>query len=108
MEKVNGIGGLFFPAKDPDGLAEWSFTHLGISLVTMDDDELPWWQEAGPSGIAPPFLRRRSTLAIPRKPGWLIFVYPVLTPWFSNRAPRGFPLRWTGNLPERPVHSKKT
>lgn len=44
MEKVNGIGGLFFPAKDPDGLAEWSFTHLGISLVTMDDDELPWWQ----------------------------------------------------------------
>lgn len=70
MEKVNRIGGLFFPAKDPDGLAEWSFTHLGISLVTMDDDELPWWQETGPSGIAP-FPETTEYLGDPTKT-WMV------------------------------------
>lgn len=29
MEKVHGIGGFFFRARDPDGLAKWYATHLG-------------------------------------------------------------------------------
>ena len=41
MEKVNGIGGLFFGAKDPNGLAQWYFTHLVMRLsprTTTNDD----------------------------------------------------------------------
>jgi glyoxylase I family protein len=53
MEKVNGIGGLFFRAKDPDSLGLWYRNHLGIPLVPKDYNELPWWQEAGPSGMGP-------------------------------------------------------
>ena len=30
MEKVTGIGGIFFKAKDPDKLREWYRKHLGI------------------------------------------------------------------------------
>ncbi len=33
MEKVNGIGGLFFRSKDPKGLALWYEQHLGVSQV---------------------------------------------------------------------------
>jgi catechol 2,3-dioxygenase-like lactoylglutathione lyase family enzyme len=53
MEKVSGIGGIFFRAKDPGALARWYDDHLGISPVPAHYDERPWWQEAGPSGFAP-------------------------------------------------------
>jgi glyoxylase I family protein len=53
MEKVNGIGGLFFRAGDAAGLARWYRDHLGIPPAPTDYSELPWWQEAGPSGIGP-------------------------------------------------------
>ena len=33
MEKVTGIGGLFFRAKDPKALAKWYSDHLGIDLA---------------------------------------------------------------------------
>jgi glyoxylase I family protein len=33
MEKVHGIGGFFFRASDPDGLAKWYATHLGVDLT---------------------------------------------------------------------------
>jgi hypothetical protein len=35
MEKVRGIGGLFFPAHDPVGLAGWYRDHLGITPVAF-------------------------------------------------------------------------
>jgi glyoxylase I family protein len=53
VEKVSGIGGLFFRAKDPKGLAEWYRAHLGINLVPTDYDSSPWQQEAGPTAFAP-------------------------------------------------------
>jgi glyoxylase I family protein len=53
MEKVNGIGGLFFRAKEPDILARWYRDHLGIPLVPKGDGEEPWWQEAGTTVFAP-------------------------------------------------------
>ena len=49
MEKVQGIGGFFFRARDPAVLAAWYQTHLGIG-------EPPWglWsQGAGPTVFAP-------------------------------------------------------
>ncbi|WP_375173523.1 VOC family protein [Pseudooceanicola sp.] len=48
MEKVNGIGGLFFRARDPEALAAWYRDVLGV-------DGLPtvWQQEAGPTVLSP-------------------------------------------------------
>ncbi len=30
MERTTGIGGIFFKAKDPDGLQKWYENHLGL------------------------------------------------------------------------------
>ncbi len=52
-EKVTGIGGLFFRARDPQALSQWYQTHLGITLTPTSYEELPWFQEAGPTAFAP-------------------------------------------------------
>jgi predicted enzyme related to lactoylglutathione lyase len=33
MQRVLGIGGVFFKARDPRGLAEWYREHLGVSVA---------------------------------------------------------------------------
>lgn len=44
MEKVTGIGGIFFKCEDPDKMKEWYKTHLGLNTneygVTFE------WREA--------------------------------------------------------------
>jgi catechol 2,3-dioxygenase-like lactoylglutathione lyase family enzyme len=52
MEKVTGIGGLFFRARDPKALARWYRDHLGVTPVPESYEELPWQQEAGPTAFA--------------------------------------------------------
>jgi predicted enzyme related to lactoylglutathione lyase len=42
---VTGLGGLFFRAADPEALARWYETHLGIPGF--------WTQQAGPTVFAP-------------------------------------------------------
>jgi glyoxylase I family protein len=52
MQKVLGLGGVFFKAKDPAALALWYETNLGISRTT--DYDLPYWtQERGPTVFEP-------------------------------------------------------
>ncbi|MCG8488573.1 MAG: VOC family protein [Chromatiales bacterium] len=53
MEKVTGIGGLFFRAEDPAKLASWYAQHLGVTQVPTDYDQPPWIQQAGPTVFAP-------------------------------------------------------
>lgn len=53
MEKVTGIGGVFFRAKDPEKLAKWYADNLGVSLVPKSYDEEPWKQDAGPTVFSP-------------------------------------------------------
>jgi len=53
MEKVLGIGGLFFRARDPAGLTQWYQLHLGILPTPSNYDEMPWQQESGPTVFAP-------------------------------------------------------
>ena len=49
MPNVNGIGGIFFRAADPTGLAEWYERHLGVTKL----GETVWFQAAGPTVFAP-------------------------------------------------------
>ena len=49
MEKVLGIGGVFFRAPDPIALAFWYREHLGINLVPENYEQSPWQQQAGPT-----------------------------------------------------------
>src|SRR5262245_16960551 len=48
MEKVTGIGGMFFRASDGPGLIDWYAKHLGV-----DRDNFVWHQEAGPTVFQP-------------------------------------------------------
>ena len=53
MEKVTGIGGLYFRAHDPAALGDWYEKHLGITLVPTSYDKPVWHQEAGPTAFSP-------------------------------------------------------
>lgn len=53
MEKVTGIGGIFFKAENPEKLAKWYEEHLGINPVPTNYDDSPWVQESGPTVFAP-------------------------------------------------------
>jgi predicted enzyme related to lactoylglutathione lyase len=53
MEKVGGIGGFFFTAHDPDGLARWYAEHLGVNEVPTSYGGEAWTQSAGPTVFAP-------------------------------------------------------
>jgi glyoxylase I family protein len=52
-ERVAGIGGLFFRAKDPKALGNWYREHLGIGLTPASGGEPVWVQEAGKTVITP-------------------------------------------------------
>ena len=70
MEKVTGIGGLFFRARDPDTLSRWYLTHLGVTLTPANYEELPWWQEAGPTAFIP-FPENTDYFGAPQQP-WMV------------------------------------
>ncbi len=53
MEKVAGIGGLFFRAHDPKALGNWYQQHLGIELTPTAEGGTVWQQEAGPTAFSP-------------------------------------------------------
>ncbi len=53
MERVTGIGGFFFRAKDPKGLAKWYAENLGVTLTPGNYHDTPWTQEAGTTVFEP-------------------------------------------------------
>ena len=70
MEKVTGIGGIFFRAENPGSLAEWYRDNLGIDPVPTDYETLPWQQEAGATVFAP-FDRETDYFGRPEQQ-WMI------------------------------------
>ena len=70
MHKVLGIGGLFFKAENPERLAKWYETHLGISVVPTTYEQEPWQQEAGPTVFAP-FKKDTTYFGRPEQ-AWMI------------------------------------
>lgn len=53
MQKVQGFGGFFFRAQDPEGLASWYRDHLGIDPAPTNMDMTPWQTEAGVTVFSP-------------------------------------------------------
>jgi len=53
MERVTGIGGFFFRARDPQALKAWYQQHLGVVQGEDGNEDEPWRQEAGPTAFQP-------------------------------------------------------
>ena len=53
QERVTGIGGVFFRARDPKALAEWYQAHLGVFVVPRSKSDPVWNQQAGPTAFQP-------------------------------------------------------
>ena len=53
MERVLGIGGFFFRAKDPKAIAKWYADNLGVTLTPQSYDAPAWRQEAGTTVFEP-------------------------------------------------------
>jgi glyoxylase I family protein len=70
MEKVAGIGGLFFRAHDPKALGQWYEQHLGISLTPTSEGGSVWQQEAGPTAFSP-FPETTKYFGDPNK-AWMV------------------------------------
>ena len=52
-ERVSGIGGFFFRAKDPKALADWYERNLGVTRTPQTYGGEPWRQESGATVFAP-------------------------------------------------------
>ncbi|MEP0519085.1 MAG: VOC family protein [Hyphomicrobiales bacterium] len=52
-QRVTGIGGIFFRAKEPSALARWYSDNLGVDVVPSDYDTVPWQTQAGTTVFAP-------------------------------------------------------
>lgn len=53
MEKVLGIGGFFFAARNKSQIAAWYETHLGITQLPETYDDPHWRQQGGSTLIHP-------------------------------------------------------
>ena len=70
MERVTGIGGVFFRARDPEGLGRWYETHLGVRSTRPTYEEGSWWQERGPTVFAP--FKQDTTYFDRPEQAWMI------------------------------------
>ncbi len=70
MERVTGIGGLFFRAHDPETLARWYHQHLGVTLTPSSEGDPVWQQEAGPT-VFSPFPEKTKYFGDPQKV-WMV------------------------------------
>lgn len=53
MEKVLGIGGFFFRARDPEGLSRWYEEMLGVAPPPASYEQRAWEQRPGPTVFSP-------------------------------------------------------
>jgi predicted enzyme related to lactoylglutathione lyase len=72
MERVLGIGGFFFRARDPQALAAWYADHLGVGPAAGDGSAMPWSQAPGPT-VFEPFAADTAYFGNPEKSFMLNF-----------------------------------
>jgi glyoxylase I family protein len=87
MPKVVGIGGVFFRASDPAGLAEWYQKHLGIN----DLHKSVWQQEAGMT-IFGPFAKETSYFGRPEQQWMINFRVDDLDGLIASLTTSGIPV----------------
>jgi predicted enzyme related to lactoylglutathione lyase len=69
-ERVLGIGGLFFRSHDPQKLAQWYQTHLGIDPSPKEYGQTAWQQSAGPT-VFSPFSMETKYFGSPQQ-AWMV------------------------------------
>jgi catechol 2,3-dioxygenase-like lactoylglutathione lyase family enzyme len=70
VERVTGIGGFFFRARDPEALAIWYQERLGITPVPTSYGGEPWRQQEGITVFAP--FPADSEMIGPAEHTWMI------------------------------------
>lgn len=70
MERVTGIGGFFFRARDPDALAAWYQDRLGVRSAPETYEEGAWRQQEGETVFAP--FPQDSKVIGPPEHSWMI------------------------------------
>jgi glyoxylase I family protein len=70
MERVTGIGGLFFRATDPESLALWYQERLGVTTVPESYGDPAWRQQEGVTVFAP--FPQDSEMIGPPEHTWMI------------------------------------
>ena len=70
MQRVTGIGGLFFRAADPDRLATWYEERLGVLTVPRTYGGEVWRQQEGATVFAP--FPQDSQMIGPPEQTWMI------------------------------------
>ena len=70
MERVTGIGGFFFRARDPEALALWYQERLGVKTVPETYGEGAWRQQEGETVFAP--FPLDSEMIGPSEHTWMI------------------------------------
>ena len=51
MQRVTGIGGIFFKSRDPDALAAWYRRHLGVDVQPWGGAAFSWVTPDNPGGV---------------------------------------------------------
>jgi predicted enzyme related to lactoylglutathione lyase len=69
-ERVTGIGGFFFRAREPKALAQWYQEHLGVFVTPQKKDDPVWNQQAGSTAFTP-FPEKSGYFGDPAKQ-WMI------------------------------------
>jgi glyoxylase I family protein len=70
VQRVTGIGGFFFRARDPDALKLWYQERLGVTTAPESNDEGPWRQQEGETVFAP--FELNSEMIGPPEHTWMI------------------------------------
>ena len=95
MERVQGIGGVFFKAEDPPALSRWYAEHLGVMAPPQSYDEAVWEQEQGPTVFAP-FGAEQWDSPHLGPSGWGInFRVATWPAWSNSSVPPALPSRST-------------
>src|SRR3954452_640226 len=70
MERVTGIGGVFFRENDPEGVGAWDEERLGGARVPESAEGEPWRQQEGVTAFAP--FPQDSEMIGPPEQRWMI------------------------------------
>ncbi len=76
MQRVTGVGGIFFKARDPKALAEWYRIHLGLPVEDWGGVAFNWVTAENPAGVG-------STVWCPFKEDTTYFA-PSAAPFMVN------------------------